>query len=399
MQKTVSEELENLPYPSAVGIVSALLAEASDARASDIHIDPTAKGVKVRFRVDGVLQQKYMMPKNLHEEIISRIKILASLRTDEHQSAQDGRFRVEGDMPVDIRVCIVPTYHGENAVLRLLTDHAEQFTLESLEFSSELITAIRESLKKPHGMILVTGPTGSGKTTTLYSLLKQLSAEASCIITIEDPIEYSLDGIDQIQVNSKSHLNFSNGLRAILRQDPNIIMVGEIRDQETAAIAVNAALTGHLLLSTLHTNDAATTLPRLLDLKVEAYLIASTINIIIAQRLVRRICVNCKAPEHILDAEYERLSLLYPALPPKQQFFYGKGCDHCGGSGFMGRVGVHEILVPNEALREAVLKKSSARQLRAIAAESGMKTMLEDGFLKAGRGLTTITEVLRVLYE
>src|SRR3989344_2343251 len=293
----VNREIEKGSSLSIIRLVDLLIQHASVARSSDIHLDASANGVRVRLRVDGVLQETHSLPLNIHLDIISRIKILCGMRTDEHQAAQDGRFRhaFEGGTEfVDIRVSIAPTYHGENAVLRLLSDNAENFTLETLGFSAADRKKILAALKRPHGMILSTGPTGSGKTTTLYTLIKMLNAPEVSIVTIEDPIEYGVSGVEQIQVNPRAGLTFATRLPSILRQDPDIIMVGEIRDAETAAIAVNTALTGHLLLSTLHTSDAATTLPRLLDMGIDTYLVASTVNVAIGQRLVRKICRECK---------------------------------------------------------------------------------------------------------
>jgi len=385
-----------------VRLVAFIIEEAQGLRASDIHIDPQSGGVRVRYRVDGWLKDHHILPLRLHQEIISRIKIIAGLRTDEHQAPQDGRFRMVLEArPLDVRVSIAPTYYGENVVLRLLSDKAEAFTLESLGFSEGNAQKIREASKKPYGMILATGPTGSGKTTTLYTLLKTLNTEEVSIVTIEDPVEYAMDGIQQIQVNPRTGLAFASGLRSILRQDPNIIMVGEIRDPETAGIAVNAALTGHLMLSTLHTNDAATTLPRLLDMKIESYLIASTVNVAIGQRLVRKICPYCKTSRDITLAEVKSLSGVVPEkiLEQQEEFYFGEGCDKCNNTGYLGRVGIHEVLVPDAALREAVLKKSTAGDIKRIAVECGMTTIVEDGFLKAQSGVTTVDEVLRMLYE
>ena len=297
LDEKVKKELQKGPDVSIIHLVDYLVEKAQISRASDIHIDPSQDTVRIRLRIDGVLQNVFDFPKNIHGEVISRIKVLARLRTDEHQATQDGRFRHQFSNAqdfVDIRVSIAPTYHGENCVMRLLSDKAENFDLESLGFSESDQKKITDALKKPYGMILATGPTGSGKTTTLYTIIKMLNSPEVSIITIEDPIEYAVNDIEQIQVNPRTSLTFANGLRSILRQDPNIIMVGEIRDAETANIAVNTALTGHLLLSTLHTNDSATTLPRLLDMGIETYLVASTVSIAIGQRLVRKICDHCK---------------------------------------------------------------------------------------------------------
>lgn len=373
------------------------------AKSSDIHLDPELQGTKIRFRIDGVLQDIGRIRRDLHDEIIARIKILCGLRTDEHQAAQDGRFRAavgEGGR-TDVRVSIVPTYYGENAVMRLLSDQAEEFTLESLGFTPDNRRTIMRAIAQPHGMILATGPTGSGKTTTLYTLVKMLNVPGISIVTIEDPIEYSIRGINQIQVNERTNLTFAYGLRSLLRQDPNIIMVGEIRDIETAGIAVNTALTGHLVLSTLHTNDAPTTLPRLLDMKVEPYLIASTVNVAIGQRLVRRICTACKRPYELSSAEERSLSDIMPADLRKRHasFYEGEGCDECAGTGFSGRAGIHEVMEISQPIREGILRKASAGEIRDHAVKNGMIPMIVDGFAKAAAGITTIKEVLRMRYE
>lgn len=401
-ENQVKTELAKGQAASVVKLVAFMIEEAQDLRASDVHLDPQNDAVRVRYRIDGWLKNYHRLPLRLHQEIISRIKIMSGLRTDEHQTPQDGRFRLVLEArPLDVRVSIAPTYYGENAVLRLLSDKAEAFTLESLGFSRPNAQKLQDAIKKPYGMILATGPTGSGKTTTLYTLLKSLNTEGVSIVTIEDPIEYAIDGIQQIQANPRTGLVFATGLRSILRQDPNIIMVGEIRDPETAGIAVNAALTGHLMLSTLHTNDAATTLPRLLDMKVESYLVASTVNVAIGQRLVRKVCPHCKAMCNITLAEVKSLSGVVPSriLERQEEFYHGAGCDKCGGTGYLGRVGVHEVLVPDAAIREAAHKKASAADLKRIAVERGMTTMVEDGFMKAQDGITTVEEILRMLYE
>jgi type II secretory ATPase GspE/PulE/Tfp pilus assembly ATPase PilB-like protein len=388
---------------SIIKVVEALVERAQELNASDIHIDPAHERLRIRFRIDGVLQDIDAFPKTIHQEVISRIKVLASLRTDEHQCAQDGRFRhsLPSGKFVDIRVSIVPTYHGENAVLRLLTDHSEDFTLAMLGFSALDQEKIQTAMKRTSGMILSTGPTGSGKTTTLYTLIKLLSKPEVSIITIEDPIEYSIDSIEQIQVNAKTGLSFANGLRSVLRQDPDIIMVGEIRDAETATIAVNTALTGHLLLSTLHTNDATTTLPRLSDMGIDPYLVASTMNIAIGQRLVRKNCTACRKESPISEAAMKSLSALTLKAPFVQgePVYKGTGCDACIGSGYRGRLCINEVLVATPAIREAILRKESADEIKRIAVAEGMTTMLDDGALKVRAGETTIEEVLRVIHE
>lgn len=402
--RTIEEELSRGADVSIIGVVNCLVERAHALSASDIHVDPSRDDVRVRMRVDGVLQDICTIPKNIHGEVVSRVKVLAGLRTDEHQATQDGRFRYtfqNSDETLDMRVSIAPTYHGENIVLRLLSDKAEHFTLEMLGFSDSDRSKILAAIKKPTGMILSTGPTGSGKTTTLYTLIKLLNSPEVSIVTIEDPIEYSVGHIEQIQVNPRSGLTFANGLRSILRQDPDIIMVGEIRDAETASIAVNTALTGHLLLSTLHTNDAATTLPRLLDMGIDAYLVASTMNIAIGQRLVRRICEACRKEERVTLAMSESLAHVPLVIPIEEgtMFYRGAGCEACNGSGYKGRLTINEVLVADNDVREAIMRKASAGELRRIAIGNGMTTMLEDGFQKVAKGLTTPEEVLRVVHE
>lgn len=401
---SVEKELSKGADISIINLVDCLIETAQKSRASDIHIDPSPSGVRVRLRVDGVLQESYKFPVEIHGEVVSRIKVIAGLRTDEHQATQDGRFRLvfpNSSEFVDIRVSIAPTYHGENVVMRLLSDKAENYTLEMLGFSKSDQEKILKAIYKPNGMILSTGPTGSGKTTTLYTLIKMLNRPEVSIITLEDPIEYAVGDIEQIQVNSRTGLSFANGLRSILRQDPDIIMVGEIRDPETASIAVNTALTGHLLLSTLHTNDAATTLPRLMEMKVEPYLVASTVNIAIGQRLVRMICAKCKVAVALSENQKAALS----GLPMTQPFvegekvFKGSGCKDCGNSGYKGRICINEVLVADTEIREAILNKASSDDIQRIAVKNGMTTMLNDGFIKVRAGQTTIEEVLRVVHE
>ncbi len=398
-QTKVLDELSRGMNISIINLVDGLIAHAEEVLASDIHIDPIEQSLRVRFRIDGVLADVFLFPKSIHSEVISRIKVLAGLRTDEHQTGQDGRFRSSCGK-IDMRVSIIPTYYGENVVLRLLSQKAEQFTLESLGFSASDQEKILKAIEKPHGMILSTGPTGSGKTTTLYTLITLLRKKEISMVTIEDPIEYAMEGVKQIQVNARSGLTFANGLRYVLRQDPNIIMVGEIRDAETANIAVNTSLTGHLLLSTLHTNDAATTLPRLLDMKIDTYLIASTIQMVIGQRLVRKICVSCKVVREISVAEQESLARFLSEIQigKGRTFYRGGGCDFCKGSGYSGRIGVNEVLVSDDGIREAILRKASSTEIKQIAIRNGMTTMLQDGWSKAVAGVTTIEEVLRILH-
>src|SRR3989338_8176413 len=402
-ESKVKRELENKSGISIISLIDGLIEEAQNSRASDIHIDPREKDVRVRLRIDGVLKDAYSLPREIHSEVITRVKVLAGLRTDEHQAAQDGRFRTifEGANPIDSRVYIAPAYYGENCVLRLLSEHAEKFTIDTMGFSSEDLTKIKNAIQKPYGMVLATGPTGSGKTTTLYTFLKSLHKPEISIITIEDPIEYSIEGVNQIQVNRKTELTFANGLRAILRQDPDIIMVGEIRDRETAGLAINTALTGHLVLSTLHTNDAATTLPRMLDLGLEPYLITATVNLVIAQRLVRKICEQCKTKHKLTESEKKSIAELgnFAAANIPETMHRGQGCDECLGSGYRGRIGIYEVMVIDDAIREAMLEKCSASNIKKMSIERGMTTMVEDGFHKAVEGITTLEEVLRVIHE
>lgn len=389
---------------SIIALVDSMMGYAYLTRASDIHLEPLEDHVIARLRIDGILHDVFKLPKPVQPGIISRIKVLGAMRTDEHQAAQDGRFRISMKNPVrqfDVRVSIVPTFFGENAVLRLLAEQTQLNSLDDVALSDEDRKKVRHAAKTPYGMILATGPTGSGKTTTLYTILKELSTREVQIITIEDPVEYSIEGVDQIQVNNRTGLTFANGLRSILRQDPDIVLVGEIRDEETASIAVNAALTGHKLLSTLHTNDAATTLPRLLDMGVEPFLVASTVNVAIGQRLLRMICQKCKESRRITEGEFAALQETIPAeiLDDHRDFFVGKGCDACNGVGYKGRMGIYEILEMNDFIREAVMRHADAGEIKKIAVKNGMTTLLEDGFKKALDGLTTIEELLRVIHE
>jgi len=403
MDFIIKEVEKQAPYRSVIKIVDSLINQAFASRASDIHLDPEEEHLRVRFRVDGVLHDVFSFPKEIHSEVLTRIKVLSGLRTDEHNAAQDGRMRVSvADAEfVDVRVSIAPTYYGENCVMRLLINRADDFTLRDLGWSEHNLEIIGRAIRKPYGLLLATGPTGSGKTTTLYMILKELNRPEVSIITIEDPIEYSLGGIDQIQVNTKTGLTFATGLRSILRQDPNIVMVGEIRDGETANIAVNSAMTGHLVLSTLHTNDAPTTLPRLLDLGVEPFLIASTLNIAIGQRLVRMICEDCKVKRTLTDAEIEALRQSFSAelIKDHKVFYKGEGCARCGNTGYRSRIGIHEVLEVDEKLRELIMRRANADEIRRVAIEGGMITMTEDGFNKALAGKTTLEEVLRVFHE
>ncbi|MCX6796620.1 MAG: GspE/PulE family protein, partial [Candidatus Falkowbacteria bacterium] len=350
------------------------------------------------------------IPQNLSEFIIARIKILAKMRTDEHRSAQDGKLSFKsGENKIDVRVSIVPVTQGENLVLRILSDKNKRFTLDDLGMRESDLQKVNKAIRNPHGMILVTGPTGSGKTTTLYAVLKILNKREVHISTIEDPVEYDIEGISQIQVDLKTNLTFAKGLRAIIRQDPDVIMIGEIRDEETAGIAVNSALTGHLVLSTLHTNDSATALPRLLDMSMEPFLIASTVNVVIGQRLVRKICEKCCSTRPITDEE-KRIMKSDPKLLDfiqaqghkdldKITFFRGEGCKVCGNTGYHGRIGIFEVLELNDDISSLIIKRAASSEIMALARKNGMTTMLEDGFLKVFKGVTSFSEVFRVTCE
>ncbi len=396
------EELESTSTESIIRLIDVIILKAYQSGTSDIHIDPAPEGVVIRFRIDGVLHDVILLEKDLQPLIITRLKVLSGLRTDEHLVAQDGGFRIKNNLQeVELRVSIVPTFNGENAVLRLLVGGAQALGLERLGFREEDLETLRRYIKKPHGMILATGPTGSGKTTTLYSILHVLNSRDISIVTIEDPIEYSVTGITQLQVDIRTNFTFATGLRSIVRQDPNIIMVGEIRDRETASISVNAAMTGHLLLSTLHTTDAATTLPRLLDMGIEPFLIASTVNLIIGQRLVRRLCETCRISAPLSEEERLALSpnLSEEVLNSAKTFWRPTGCEVCSHTGYTKRIGIYEILEVTEALRSLIMRRANADDAADAAKKEGMKTMLEDGFLKAAQGMTSVAEIIRVIND
>lgn len=402
MQDTRTQSIQEiLSAPSATSVINTVLQEALEAGASDIHLNPDREGVRVRMRVDGMLQDVHTLPVHTHPAVLSRIKILSGLRTDEHFTAQDGRFTfVDPDgHENDVRVSIAPTYYGENAVLRILVPGGEKKSLRSLGCRKGHQLLLTRALEQSSGMILATGPTGSGKTTLLYTLLQMLDSETRSIVTLEDPIEYSLPCTNQIPVNTERGLTFANGLRSVLRQDPDIIMVGEIRDEETARLAVHAALTGHLVLSTLHTNDAVSAVPRLQDIGIEPYLIASTVRLVIAQRLVRRMCTECKEPyapeEHVL----ERIRKFVPEkISGLEVFFKGRGCIACRGTGYRGRVGVFEVFEVDEIIRTSIEAGTGQDTLRALALSRGMLPLLGDGLEKVRKGITTIDEIVRASY-
>lgn len=402
LKSSIETELGKEPGEvSIIELVDLLVEYAYSARASDIHIEPTEENVVIRFRIDGILKDVFSFSKELQSEVVSRVKVVSSLKTDIHHVPQDGRFKakIEESGEVDIRVSIVPTYYEENVVMRLLAETVQKFKLEDIGLDRKQFRIIQQAIRKPYGMILANGPTGSGKTTTLYTIIKKLNTREVSIITIEEPIEYSIDGITQIPVNIQAGLTFANGLRSILRQDPNIIMVGEIRDPDTANIAVNAALTGHLMLSTLHTNDAATTFPRLLDIGIAPFLVASTVNVVIAQRLVRKVCANCRKQRNLSIADIENLGEMAKKYITKKIYAVGEGCEDCDGLGYKGRIGLYEVLEVDDEIRTLIANRASASKIKQAAIKNGMKTILEDSLEKAEQGFTTIEEVLRIVYE
>ncbi|KKQ57564.1 MAG: Type II secretion system protein E [Parcubacteria group bacterium GW2011_GWA2_38_13] len=413
--KDLKELAQDLPI---IRIVDTLLEYAIFEGASDIHIEPEEKEVDARYRIDGILRNVMTLPKSVHAGIVARIKILSNLKLDEHRLPQDGRFKIQtNEYNVSFRVSIIPTFEGEKVVMRLLNEKGQLLTIEQLGFLPTVLATIKRNISKPHGMILVTGPTGSGKTTTLYTFLNVLNTPKVNITTIEDPIEYRMAHVNQSQVNPKIGYTFAAGLRAFLRQDPNIIMVGEIRDPETAEIAVHAAMTGHLVLSTLHTNDAITTLPRLCDMGIPSFLIANTTNIIIAQRLVRKICPKCiysytldkkgvdeldkiiNLKELVKTLEREKIISLEKQSLDKLLFYRGKGCKACNQEGFKGRIGIYEALEITPEISSLLVKKASNEELKIVAKKQSMISILEDGFIKAKNGVTTVEEILRVTKE
>jgi len=401
-----------------VRIVDTILEYAIFENASDIHIEPTEKDTVVRYRVDGILREVMSLPRSIHTGVAARVKILSNLKIDEHRLPQDGRFKVStADYKVAFRVSIIPVFDGEKIELRLLNESAQVLSLKQIGLQKIALDILERNIKKPHGIILVTGPTGSGKTTTLYSILNVLNTHKVNISTIEDPIEYRIPGVNQSQVSTKIGYTFATGLRAFLRQDPNIIMVGEIRDNETAEIATHAAMTGHLVLSTLHTNDAVTALPRLREMGVPSFLVASTTNIVMAQRLVRKICQNCiesytLTTKNIEELEkqlnfrsiLETLEKIGTIASAKQSldtllFYRGRGCKQCNMEGYKGRMGIYEIMEITPKISELIINNAPTELLQKTATEEGMLRMIQDGFIKAKTGVTTIEEVLRVTKE
>ncbi len=403
--KDEEEEItETSDHAPAAKVVDSLFKRAVREKASDIHIEPMEDEIIVRFRVDGVLRKIVSLPKMLHPAIVSRIKILSNLKIDEQRLPQDGRFQIKlNQNKIDFRISTLPTVNGEKVVARILDKSSGILTLENLGMRGSPYETLKDNINKSHGMILVTGPTGSGKSTTLYAVLDQVKDIATNIITLEDPVEYRMTGINQCQINSEIGYTFASGLRSILRQDPNIVMVGEIRDFDTANIAIHAALTGHVVFSTIHTNNAAGTIPRLIDMDIEPFLICSSVNAIVAQRLCRKICTKCKQ-EISPDASTKQAVAEEIAKMPKgeqkaikdQKYFKGKGCTACGDTGYKGRIGIYEVLPVTEKIRLITTRETSADTIQETAIAGGMITMKQDGILKAMDGLTTIEEIWRV---
>lgn len=411
-EKKLQKAAEELPI---IKIVDVLLKHAILQRASDIHVEPEEKEVVVRYRIDGILHDAMVLPKRVHLGIIARIKVLSSLKLDEHRLPQDGRFKIEtSEYKISFRVSILPTFYGEKIVMRLLPETSKALTLEELGFWGEILEKVHFNIKRPHGLILVTGPTGSGKTTTLYSIMDILNVPQVNISTIEDPIEYTMPRINQSQVKPEIGFSFAEGLRTLVRQDPDIIMVGEIRDGETASLAINAALTGHLVLSTLHTNNAATAIPRLLDMEIEPFLVASTLKLIVAQRLVRRLCpemeeYNLKEEEvkslskdynmeKITNALKEEKMIKEKEVLSNVKFGRPQKTQKCP-EGYKGRIGIYEVLSVTDSIKELIIKEKSADEIQEQAEKEGMLAMFEDGFIKAAKRMTSVEEVLRVVTE
>ena len=409
------DEIESLKDVSK--LLDSLIILAYEGKASDIHIEPQKKSVLVRFRMDGLLHDIINLPKEVQELITTRIKVLSNLHTDEHRAPQDGRFKIEIDNDdLTLRVSIVPIYDGEKIVLRILAPQNKTLTLEDLGYNKFNLLRIEDNIRKTHGMILVTGPTGSGKTTALYAILRELNSREVNIATIEDPIEYRLEGVNQIQVNTETRLTFSAGLRSLLRQDPDIIMVGEIRDNETATIAVNAALTGHLVLATLHTNNAASTLVRLIEMGVEPFLVSSTVIMTIAQRLIRKICDGCKEKYMLNKKELVKLAeslklnvssieLLHNIFKKKAvnieeiYFYKAYGCKLCNNTGYKGRTCISEVIVINDIIKDLIMHNKTPEEIALSAEQNGFQSMFEDGIEKALNGSTSLEEILRVIRE
>ncbi|MHB8107574.1 MAG: GspE/PulE family protein [Candidatus Cryosericum sp.] len=381
-----------------IRLVNTIITQAIVERASDIHVEPQKDHLRVRYRVDGILLEKQKLPRNIQAGVLSRIKIMSSMDIAERRKPQDGRIslRIE-NKAIDFRVSSLPTIYGEKIVMRILDKSSAMVPLENLGFLNDTLSLFNNVISQPYGMIIISGPTGAGKTTTLYSVLNRLNMPGKNIVTVEDPVEYQMDGLNQVQVNVKADMTFANGLRSILRQDPNIILIGEIRDGETAQIAIESALTGHLVLSTLHTNDAPSVATRLIDMGIEPFLIASSLIGATAQRLARKICPDCKQPYVPPASALEGLGLSTRGKLEDVTFYKGAGCAKCGGSGYRGRTGIHEMMRVDDELRRLILHKASARDISQAARSHGMRTLLEDALVKAREGIITLEEVLRVV--
>jgi len=406
MEKKLEKKV-NVEAPVAK-IVSTILEYAIKSRASDVHIEPQEDSVRIRYRIDGILQEKYLLPRNVHDAVVSRIKILSDLKIDEKRVPQDGRFFFSVDgQDVDLRVSTLPTTYGEKVVMRLLKKSQQVPSLQDLGLRGLALKNLMNAISRPHGIIIVCGPTGSGKTTTLYSVLDIVATSKVNVVTVEDPVEYQMKGVNQVQVNVQAGLTFASALRSFLRQDPNVIMVGEIRDQETADLAVNAALTGHLVFSTLHTNDASGVPPRLLDMGVEPFLLTSSLNCVVGQRVLRKVCKNCVGEMEIEPVKMTELkSTLGPIYDMIEDKFKkeGKkmtlpkivGCDKCNNTGYLGRLAIYEVMPVTEKIAKLIVSKGAASEIQKLAMEEGMLSMKQDGYVKALQGFTSMEEVVRV---
>lgn len=415
------ENIASLKDAPVARIVNILLETAVKSGASDIHLEPEESDMRIRYRVDGILGERHTLPKAMQESVVARIKILSNLKIDEKRIPQDGRFKIQvGTTFTDLRISTLPTVNGEKVVIRLLKDEANVYTFKDLGLTGLSLKRFEEALLKSNGIILVTGPTGSGKTVTLATALSKLNTSKVNIVTLEDPVEIKIKGVNQVQINPQAGLSFASGLRSFLRQDPNIIMVGEVRDGETAELAIQAALTGHLVLSTLHTNSSAGAIPRLIDMGVENFLLASTLNVVLAQRLVRKICENCKTaydppPELIVDIknalstvndsqlmvarDKSVVETLKKVGQSQVKLYRGTGCNKCGETGYKGRSGIYEVLQVSESIKRLMLNKTPESEINKLAMEEGMLTLLQDGYIKALEGITSIEEVLRVAMD
>jgi type IV pilus assembly protein PilB len=390
----VEAAVEDAPI---VKLVQAIMTQAVTDRASDVHIEPTEKDVRVRFRVDGVLHEVMHSPKSIQGGLISRLKVMADLNIAEKRVPQDGRVSIRvGSRQLDLRLATLPTVFGEKIVIRILDKSNALLKLSDLGFQEHAYKRYEEAFRKPYGAILVTGPTGSGKSTTLYATLNIVNSIDKHIVTVEDPVEYRLPGVNQIQVNPKAGLTFASALRSILRADPDIILIGEIRDRETAMIAVESALTGHLVLSSLHTNDAPSAISRLTEMEVETFLVASAVDVVVAQRLARLLCEKCREP-HVANPEELREAGFDPAKHAQGQFFRAMGCTACSNTGYRGRFGLYEVMPMTEEIERLTVERASSNAIREVAIEQGMRTLRDDGLEKAAAGLTSIEEIARVV--